>query len=305
MPWSCSVHLRLLPMLPVVGFALACGGAGSSPETPPEAAITEALPQLQPREAVSLDGPFTAIAAGRDLCGLASDGSVRCWQGLGARGFDQPEHAERSLQGKYTAVAAGEPYVGGVGSDGSLVGWFSAGDQQVGGAFTSAQFGEGFACGIDAGHVACLPMETGDLPPVPTGEGFTEVAGDARGGCALGVEAQCWGSWQDVVPAGELVQVAIGKRWACGLDGGGNARCWGEAATAVSGPMRDIGVAAVAPMACGLREDGVVACWSDTVRYAVAATAGSFTQLTVGRGAACGLRDDGGVDCWPLRQRPQ
>ena len=68
-------------------------------------------------------------------------------------------------------------------------------------------------------------------------------------------------------PSGTFIDVSSGEHFACGVQTGGAARCWGPNDYAghtptPSGPFTAI--AAGTEHTCGLRPDGTIECWGAT-----------------------------------------
>ncbi|MCB9673770.1 MAG: hypothetical protein H6737_01560 [Alphaproteobacteria bacterium] len=108
--------------------------------------------------------------------------------------------------------------------------WGAEGTDEPGPPYTHVAGGRR-GCGLrENGFVHC--WGDGSLAKVPSGT-FRSVDVDGSGACAVRRErgeVVCWGLGipDEAIPTGAFVDVALGDRAACALDGGGRVHCWGD-----------------------------------------------------------------------------
>lgn len=133
----------------------------------------------------------------------------------------------------------------------------------------------------------------------PLGEKYTSVSTFAGRTCATTTAGKvvCCGSMDGapLPPAAQAMStITLGRRFACGLEPGGHARCWGTIASPPAGTFAKL--AASDEQVCGLKKSGEIVCWGSPTLGAP--PAGTFTDLSVTAGRGCAVRRDGGMACW-------
>lgn len=267
-------------------------------------------------------GQLAATASA--LCGLRTDGIVRCWGGQTSR-----RKADSPPAGKFTTIVGGAGGACGLRPDRSIACW-GGGDANL-----QTANGVGGGSGLDRS---------------PTGREFSSIANVPTGAVACGVlvtgRISCWGAVEinlGTVPRGSFVSTVVldsDPVIPCGLRADGSASCadgYGAASvppgsfttivggTAIAGLKPDGSIALSAPSAwtwgsgsgqagnftqlttaglCGLRVDGSAVCHVDPpIRAGGSDIPGPFTQIVgqddrSGAGLACGLSANHAVACW-------
>jgi uncharacterized repeat protein (TIGR02543 family) len=269
---------------------------------------------------------YTQVSAGvYHTCGLASDGSLRCW---GENSFDQTTVPTLSSGLNYTAVSAGGYHTCGLVSDGSLQcwGWNDYGQTIVpalsgGLTYTAVSTGYKHTCGLASdGSLRCWGYNAQGQTTVPTlggGLTYTAVSTGYEHTCSLASDGslRCWGSidtGQTIVPvlSGGLTYtgVSAGDYHTCGLVSDGSLRCWGYSADgqttvpALSSGLTYTAVSAGGSHTCGLVSSGSLRCWGrhDYNQNIVPYLGGGLTYTAVSAGGShnCGRVSNGSLRCW-------
>ncbi len=239
---------------------------------------------------------FSRLTAGRfHTCGLAADGSVRCW-GLNSQGqlgtaealrncsLDQPglpaapcSRTPVTIAGplQARAIAAGEMHTCALAADSVARCWgarFQGAPQRVPGdqRFVRLAAGGFTTCGVgndDVPYCWGLPARA---PGLVVGGGNTPAQG---------------GSWTKNAAQGHFPVLAVGGEHVCGLATSGQAFCWGRGdegqvgskapvwqrlkplanwfndPVVVPGDLRFVALAAGSAHTCGVTEEGRAYCW--------------------------------------------
>lgn len=136
------------------------------------------------------------------MCGVATDGTLACWESLG--GADSGLDLEAEVpEGSFTHLAVGDDHVCALQGDGVVTCW-----------------GRG-------------PVVTS----VPAGSDFVYLAAGGDSACALDSAgaATCWGELNRAVE-GTFVELDVGRGHACGLDSADAIECWGDNGSGQSRP---------------------------------------------------------------------
>lgn len=237
-----------------------------------------------PQRVHGIGAAFTSISAGgRHACGIAG-ATTYCWgeDSLGqlgdARRINSTTPIPVVTSETFTQVSAGLRHTCALNAAGSAYCWGNNEAGQVG----RGTFGNSF-----------------DTPqPVIGGHTFTQVSAGDSASCGLGTNGvvRCWGSNtrgqlgigipggasgvpQQVAGTETFVAVSTGGDFACALNAGGSAFCWGSnsygqigiaggnspAPRAVSGDLVFTQLGAGARHACGLNAAGDIYCWGSNV----------------------------------------
>jgi hypothetical protein len=113
----------------------------------------------------------------------------------------------------------------------------------------------------------------------------------------------CCGNVEPRLPPApaSITSIALGYAFACGLDGAGNAICWGDIAAPPHG--RFIRLSASDAHVCGLRPGypvghGEIVCWGSVGGSAANVPAGRFSDVATAYSRSCAVRTDGQIACW-------
>lgn len=155
------------------------------------------------------------------------------------------------------------------------------------GSFDRVRAAHDLSCALEGTRGRCWGSnrwERADVPDVALTElepGWGQTCGLEPGG-----EARCWGSVEAAPPppGGPLHGLTVGDSHACALDAAGLARCWGSGLPASSPPPPAplSSVTAGALHTCGLTTDGAVSCWGDDALGQSAPPAGPFVAVDAG-----------------------
>lgn len=248
--------------------------------------------QPQPVTVSNVDGPATALAAGRDhSCAVRSDGSARCWgnNARGQLGDDTRENrntavAVAELSDPLQALSAGQYQTCGLAVDGDLYCWGSNNRGQLGdGTLESSR---------TPIRVAAFP---GDAKALAVGTEF---------GCALTQAGQafCWGSNRTrqlgqgapgihtvpilvnatatpngQTPTAGIPTIAAGRYHSCLITPSRGVQCWGRNSDGQVG-------------------DGTTEARTTPVN--VPGLTSGVVGLALGAEHSCALLQSGGVNCW-------
>lgn len=243
-------------------------------------------------------------AYGPGYCGIANDGSVRCWT---AEHFSAPLGEtgilSTPLTGKYSDIG-GNCAV----STGKKIVCWDDGSQRSSpptGRFESIDAGNSHVCalGID-GIVSCWGDNTFRQADSPDGQ-FISVSAGANHSCAVRADntVTCWGAndaGQSDAPDGQFRAVTAGEKHWCAIRGDAQIACWGDNSHGQASPPPGTFAAVDAGSyhTCALRSDRLVMCWGDNEHRQSSAPFGSFSAISVMGYTACGLRIDNTIACW-------
>ncbi|HEX6041927.1 hypothetical protein [Longimicrobium sp.] len=317
---------------------LACALAACT--DPVATAALSAAPESAPSLTVIPTNAFATMDGGRDhACGLTSGGQSWCW---GRNVYGQL--GDSSAAATLVPVPTLHP---------------------VGVTFTSITAGGAQTCALDSGGQAWCWGHNADgrlgdgtyvLPLMPVavqqtgGLTFTQLSAGDTHNCGLdaGGQAYCWGgnnagqvgdsTWQTVriTPTAVLQRggltfssIVAGQQHTCGLDGAGQAYCWGYDGDGALGNGSTFG--GYAPVAvqqpsgvtfvslaawrhtCGLTSGGQAYCWGENAAgqlgdstivdqnapVAVLQPAGvTFSAISTGGDHTCALDASGNAWCW-------
>ena len=242
---------------------------------------------------------FTSIAAGdKHVCGLWSDGQLRCWGTYKYSSAPTTRPAGDSV-GPYVDVAAGGNWTYATSPDGELLrlGGDTPNLQRLPSAsqpYSMLAMSGTHACGLKASddRVVCV----GSTPPsdffsaITAGSGFT---------CGIRLDGTlaCWGASLQGIPTGTFSEIAAGADHVCGITTAGTLACWGSALTESPPTGSDwVSVRSGTGRSCAMRTDGTITCWGQTTSWTV--PTGSFVAMTMGPAFACALDAGGEVECW-------
>jgi hypothetical protein len=197
-------------------------------------------------------------------CGLAANGSVRCW---GDNSLGQATPPSDVL----VDISAGGAHACGLRTDRTVVCW---GNNDAGQATAPEGAYQHLSAG---GRHTCAVRFDGALT--------------------------CWGDnsvGQAAPPTGEFRTVNAGRTHTCGVRADGTVACWGDNAMGQTGAPGDrfLEVSAGAGNTCAVRADGSVACWGDNALGQSSPPGDRFVDVSAGSGHSCGVRADGILDCW-------
>ena len=119
-------------------------------------------------------------------------------------------------------------------------------------------------------------------------------------GCALGESNGCWGNSTKVgefIPPPNAVQLAAGEDVICALTEIGTVQCnEPDLDLTEAGDLKQIAVSD--RHACGLDSDGTVQCWGDSEMLGPPPVDVEFAAIDVNWLFACGLTKNGHARCW-------
>jgi alpha-tubulin suppressor-like RCC1 family protein len=249
-------------------------------------------------------------------CGIASDGTVRCW-GVDDVCIDQAPHPPEVLSQLSVGGTAGC----GLRPDGSLRCWCCTGvgsypeicDEAPAGTFSRVEVGAFTACAQDAaGILHCWGADAAmGIPPVdPVGDFAMEAEYSVAvrlDGTVVKWGNENWGAGekppQDVV----FVDISAGRRHACGLDVDGVVHCWGQDTFEEPWPPPPPGsfaqIETFNSATCVIDAFGTATCWwgADLVALEIwtqQMPALPFAQIGLGEWDGCGVTTAGEAYCW-------
>lgn len=274
-------------------------------------------------------------AGGRFTCAVDAAGERYCW---GENPFASHGNGTRRLHtATHSPVATGDPLRYTQLSSGGFHGCGITAD------------GTGYCWGNNAGQESSYAPSPQRMQTPP----LREVTSGAQHACAVdtGGVRYCWGSnlvgalgtpsaaTRQMAPLRVDEQITFstlsaGFSHTCGLNGVGEAFCWGTAMAGelgdgspsggrmvphpVSGGLRFSSISAGNAGTCALTSDGVAYCWGVlTVETGAGLRRGEsavpvrldtelrFAQVSVGAGHACGRTGAGEVFCWGLNEYGQ
>lgn len=247
------------------------------------------------------------------VCGLRTDGRVRCWAAPFGEGFDFGQ--ADAPEGSFIAVSAAPEHACAIDTAAAAVCW---GNQETHGAppavlrgpFAQISAGANNTCAVRADEALVMCWGKSIDRYGVLGGSFSEVAVGYLHACALRTSGKvlCWymgdgrENWHasSYQPAGDFGQISAGDHHSCGVGVDGAVECWGANEQGQSDPPTGefVEVSAVGDSSCGLRVDGIVTCWG-----AIAGQRpppGEFTSMSASGplGRPCGIRPNGAVECW-------
>jgi hypothetical protein len=263
---------------------------------------------LRPCDAESEScGVFTELSAtDGHVCGLQTNGLIRCWGLLELGGGDVPPISFR-------AMSVGVHHGCGIRrDDGGLECW---GDNSVGqasppaGTFRSVGSGPFHSCAVrEDGALLCWGVDAFGMPLAAPSGAFRSV-GPSVGVQTCAVDAvahvRCFGPISPNLSAGATggyQSVGAGRTMGCGRTIPGGVHClhydprlpfipWSP-----GGPNRALSVGD--EVACVIRSDDTLECWSEDPAAALTPPQGTFKSVSVGNRFACAIRTDDAVVCW-------
>lgn len=194
-----------------------------------------------------------------------------------------------------TSASGGGSSGGAPGSGGSTSGTGGGSGGNAARRFLSVAAGDKHTCALElGGAVTCWGGFSSDVrDSIPTGV-YDTIESGYEESCALkNGYATCFGSDATVnsPPNISLTSIAIGNRFACGLDELGTVECWGSSApTPPAGSY--IAIAAAEAFACALGTDGVIECFGSG---APTPPDGSYASLDLGRAHGCAIEEITGL----------
>jgi hypothetical protein len=257
---------------------------------------------------------FTQFAAGgAALCGLRSDGIVRCWPG--------PFDATSALSvpppaGKFSRIFNVDEGICGLRPDGSATcssGLMSPKGLRLSSVTSAFGFtsGQRLGCGVElGGSIACWG-QAAKAARIPAGVfssvaiGLTETfnpqtlaPGQAWSVCGLGADASLTcGDGGNAMPPGSLKSI-LGGLELVGLRPDGS--MWIQpGAQSTRPPLPGNFTQLTTGGTCGLRVDGASVCQASDPSAAPIVTPGPFVQLLTAGTAVCGVRADRTLGCFP------
>ena len=269
---------------------LVCADKPTNPDKPTnrenykfyESAYSVFIPDVADRAPQGVFADFSGW--GEHACGLRLSGTVDCWDAVGDWGATSPA-------GRFTAISAGRSSGCGIRPDRTLECWSVWEPPGWGGPDPDEALGATLTT-----TSTTTTTTTADQPAEPPIRGIP-----------VGLE------WvQEEPPAGRFTTIDSGENHTCGLTRTGSAYCWGERATARSGPFTTIRVGgdhdcdwdyrACSPIACGIRPGGEPYCWgaNDLLTAPQAkrlpTPSETVTALDIGF-SVCAARSSGGANC--------
>jgi hypothetical protein len=252
-------------------------------------------------------GVFQELSAkDHHVCGLQTNGLVRCWGTLQLGAGDVPPFRFRKISmGLYHGCGIRR-------DDAALACW---GDNTYGqarppaGTFKSIASGRHHSCGVKTdGSLLCWGLDGFGEPLAPPAGTFSSV-GPSAGIETCAVDSagmmRCFGSSGadgsfDLSPGG-FQNVGSGLSLRCGRGTLGSASCWAPLTAtgrpAPSGIIRDLSVGYFS--ACSIGADGALQCLTeDQSGPELTPPAGTFKSVSVGWRFACAIRSDDAVVCW-------
>jgi hypothetical protein len=165
--------------------------------------------------------------------------------------------------------------------------------------------GYDFTCAMRrSGRLDCFGNNAeGQASPPPFEFSAVATAGDARGACGLdlGGEIRCWGEATDAStpPPGRFVSVCFEDDDGCAVRADDNqVVCWGPGRTDAPPNLEAASLACGILSRCGLQADGRLECWS-WWRDPTQQREEKFLSVAIGGQYACGITaPDRSLLCW-------
>jgi alpha-tubulin suppressor-like RCC1 family protein len=281
-------------------------------------------------------GALGALATGSSAtCAIRNGGAVYCWGSTLVTGANEAPPTLIPLPGPAVSVSVGGDHACATTSDRSLHCWGNNGLGALGNGSTDPVTGSATVSLPDVVQVATSASNTaavnGSGQVFVWGaniEGLTQL--ELYGPAPPAVETQFVTVPFPIAELGQVTQLGLGSRHACGVLGSGQAVCWGrndasqlgrisldaddaQATTvlvALDGEDDVSSAAAGDSYSCVLRRGGTVVCWgtifstdldpADANQRPPSPVPGlsGAVQISVGSSSACALRSDRSVACW-------
>jgi alpha-tubulin suppressor-like RCC1 family protein len=270
---------------------------------------------------------FTQISLGNShTCALTADGTAYCWgnNAIGALGVPEPSFSAVpvAVSGglRFSRISASYAYTCGVTITGAAYCW---GNNDIG------QLGDG----TKTERFVPVPV-LGGLTFAQISSRFAEQFGATTCGLTVAGEAYCWGGnfqgqtgnggpeveyLTPIAVAGghTFVELSAGGAHSCGIDGTGDAYCWGggeptDIPTIVPGGLNWRSISVLAGHTCGVITSDAAYCWGDNtsgqlgngttndsgINPVPVAGGLAFQSISAALGYTCGRTLPGEVYCW-------
>ena len=258
------------------------------------------FPETAPAQDFELPAaPFQRLPdGGRASCGIASDGSIRCW------GY--PFDRINPPKGEFSDVSVGGSHACGLRTDGDIVCWTLKFDAEVPGAETGL-----FCLADDEGFVACPGEPEFEMEAMEQSgrlidwQVYSHNGINFRCGYRLDDSLICWNSDQSEIfdPIPKVVEAFASSdgNSVCWLLPDHTVACWGTIGSP-TGTFRSIslGTTVDSQFGCGIRTDNALACWGDdSSGYSLLfPPVGEYKSVSAVARHACAIKLDATVDCW-------
>jgi alpha-tubulin suppressor-like RCC1 family protein len=301
--------------------------------------VDAGLRPVAPRLTVTPTSPYASITAGwLHGCGLESNGQAHCW-GRNAGGQLGDSSAANSnvptnvfQQGvTFASLTGGESHTCALTSAGQAYCWGYNADARLGDSTTDLR--EVPVAVLPLGGVVFTKLHAGHFHSCGINSSGQAYCWGENSSGQLGDSTTTWHGSPTAVhqPSGvTFVDVVAGDQHSCGLDGNGQAWCWGYGGDGAIGNNSLIGpkypvavqqpvgvtftqISANGASTCGLTSGGQEYCWGNNqngqlgdnsttnrkLPVAVQQPVGvTFTSIATSRSTACALDGSGNAYCW-------